>query len=138
MTTVTGDGSLSEVDIGADITDVEQVMLVVQRIFNSVTAFTVSEGKLRFTEPLPSGMVADIYCLRFFSQSNPNISLPDNDVEGQMLIKHQNGAISSILTGFVPLRTPDYRYAPIIHTSHCMADYSNVETINLFMNIKKC
>lgn len=50
VTTVTGDGSLSEVDIGADITDVEQVMLVVQRIFNSVTAFTVSEGKLRFTE----------------------------------------------------------------------------------------
>lgn len=62
--TVTGDGSLSEVDVGADITDVEQVMLVVQNIFNSVTSYTVSEGKLRFTEPLPSGMVADIYCMR--------------------------------------------------------------------------
>ena len=88
VTTVTGDGSLSEVDIGADITDVEQVMLVVQRIFNSVTAFTVSEGKLRFTEPLPSGMVADIYCLRHTQSigtttkvhtANWEIDYPKND-----------------------------------------------------------
>jgi len=80
---------------------------------------------------------ADIYCIRFISQSNPDTVLPNTDVEGQMLLrKKNNGAISSILTSFIPLRSPDYRYAPIIHTSHCMADSANVETINLFMNIK--
>jgi hypothetical protein len=53
-----------------------------------------------------------------------------------MLLRKDSGAISSILTGFIPLRSPDYNYAPIIHTSHCMADYANNETINLFINIK--
>ncbi len=79
---------------------------------------------------------ADLYCLRFISPSNPDVILPDTDLEGQILLRHNNNAISSILTGFIPLRSPDYRYAPIIHTSHCMADFKTVETINLFMNIK--
>ena len=60
----TCDGSNPEIELGAGITDVEQVIPIVNRIQNPVTAFTISDGKLRFTENPPAGAQADLYCIR--------------------------------------------------------------------------
>lgn len=62
--TVTGDGGSPEIDLGAGITDVEQVIAVVSRLQNPVTAYTITDGKLRFTENIPAGVQADLYCMR--------------------------------------------------------------------------
>lgn len=62
---IVGDGSSPEIDVGVDITDVEQVIAVVQTIINPVTTYTIQEGKLRFVEAIPSGLVVDLYILRY-------------------------------------------------------------------------
>lgn len=61
--TVVGDGSTYEYDLGTEISGPEDLIVVIQRILNPVSAYTVSGTKVRFTQPLPSGYVADIYVL---------------------------------------------------------------------------
>lgn len=78
----------------------------------------------------------DLYCLRLMSPSQPEADLPSGGLEGQMLLRHRTyGWTSSILTGFVPLRAPGHRFAPIMHTGHCMAQGTSTETLHLFMNV---
>lgn len=64
VVSVTGDGGSPEIELGAGITDVEQVIAVVSRLQNPVTAYTINDGKLRFTENIPAGVPVDLYCLR--------------------------------------------------------------------------
>lgn len=78
----------------------------------------------------------ELFCVRLVSPSKPKYELPKNDIEGQMTFKQKDNWISSILTGFVPVRESGHRFAPIIHTAHYIASESEVETITLFMNIK--
>jgi len=73
--TAVGNGGDIEVDVGADITDVEQVFLVVGGIINPVTSYTVSNGKLRFTEALPAGITADIYVFRSVAHTGASTKL---------------------------------------------------------------
>ena len=61
---LTGDGSIPEIDVGADITSVEQIIMFASTIMNGVSAYTVAEGKVRLTEALPSGMSLCLYVLR--------------------------------------------------------------------------
>lgn len=72
---VVGNGGDIEVDIGADITDVEQVFLVVGGIINPVTSYTVSQGKLRFTEALSAGIAADLYVFRSIAHTGASTKL---------------------------------------------------------------
>lgn len=64
VVSVAGDGSSPEIELGAGITDVEQVIAIVNRLQNPVTAYTINGGKLRFTENIPAGVNVDLYCLR--------------------------------------------------------------------------
>lgn len=64
VVSLTGDGGSPEIDLGAGISDVEQVIAIVNRLQNPVTAYTITDGKLRFTENIPAGVAADLYCLR--------------------------------------------------------------------------
>lgn len=73
--TVTGNGGDIEVDVGADVTDVEQVFLVVSGIINPVTSYTISNGKLRFTEAIPTGMSADLYVFRSVAHTGASTKL---------------------------------------------------------------
>jgi hypothetical protein len=88
-----------------------------------------------FQKPLPE-TGDELFCVRLKSNVKPELALPQTDLEGQMLLKQKDGWISSILTGFIPLRAPGYQFAPIIHTAHYIASEPEVETITLFMNIK--
>ncbi len=79
----------------------------------------------------------DLYCLRMSSPAHPQANLPEGGLEGQMLLRHRtHGWTSTILTGFIPARGEGHRFAPIIHTGHCMANAATNETITLFMNVK--
>jgi hypothetical protein len=89
-----------------------------------------------FSEPLPA-LGDELYCVRLRSHSVPQLALPSTEIEAQMLFLHKNnGGVSSVLTGMVPMRSSGYRFAPIIHTAHYIASEPEVETITLFMNIK--
>ena len=61
--TVVGDGATYEYELGHEVNSVEDLIVVIKRILNSVAAYTVSGSKIRFTQPLPSGYTADIYVL---------------------------------------------------------------------------
>jgi hypothetical protein len=88
-----------------------------------------------FSENIPK-IGDELFCVSLISPSQKKTDLPKNDIEGQMVFKHKEGWISSILTGFVPARESGHRFAPIIHTAHYIASESEIETITLFMNIK--
>lgn len=88
-----------------------------------------------FPEPMPE-TGDELFCVRLRSHVQPERALPQTDIEGQMLFRQRDGWVSSVLTSFVPVRAPGYRFAPIIHTAHYIASESDVETITLFMNIK--
>ena len=88
-----------------------------------------------FPEPIPQ-TGDELFCVRLWSYAQSERALPKTDIEGQMLFRHKDNWVSSVLTGFVPVRAPGYRFAPIIHTAHYIASESEVETITLFMNIK--
>lgn len=88
-----------------------------------------------FPGPIPENG-DELFCVQLKSQAQPERALPKTDIEGQMLFRHMDDWVSSVLTGFVPVRGPGYRYAPIIHTAHYIASEPEVETITLFMNIK--
>jgi hypothetical protein len=78
----------------------------------------------------------ELFCVRLKSRGEPEKNLPQTELEAQMLFRHKDNWVSSILTGFVPARAPGYRFAPIIHTAHYIAPEPEVETISLFMNLK--
>jgi hypothetical protein len=78
----------------------------------------------------------ELFCVRLKSHAQPERTLPQTDIEGQMLFRQKDDWVSSILTSFLPARAPGYRFAPIIHTAHYIASETEIETITLFMNIK--
>jgi hypothetical protein len=89
-----------------------------------------------FPDPLPS-IGDELYCVRLFSPSDLYRSLPKSDIEGQMLFfRKDKGWVSQVLTGMVPVREVDYKFAPIIHMAQYIGMGSETETITLFMNLK--
>lgn len=59
--TFLSDGSTSEFTLPNGITSPEQVLLVIQRIVNPITAFTIADGKLRLTEVPDAGTYITMY-----------------------------------------------------------------------------
>lgn len=60
---VTGDGITDTYDLPTGVDQSSQVFAIVQRILQPVTSYSVQSNKIRFTEPLPIGRPATIYCL---------------------------------------------------------------------------
>ena len=78
----------------------------------------------------------ELFCVRLISNLQATKTLPQTNIEGQMLFKQKDDWVSSVLTNFVPLRAPGYQFSPIIHTAHYIACEQDFETITLFMNVK--
>jgi hypothetical protein len=88
-----------------------------------------------FSAPIPC-LGDELFCVRLISPSRSKDDLPNIDIEGQMIFKQKDNWVSSILTGFVPVRKSGHQFAPVIHTAHYISSESEIETITLFMNIK--
>jgi hypothetical protein len=78
----------------------------------------------------------ELYCILLKSSSDVGRALPQTDIEAQILFRKKDEWTSSVLSGFVPVRPPGHKFAPIIHTAHYIASEPEVETITLFMNLK--
>ena len=65
MSTVTmlTDGSTDTIDLPAGVTQPDQIMLLVQRVLNPMTNYTIGDGKLKMTEAPASGRYATAYCM---------------------------------------------------------------------------
>jgi hypothetical protein len=59
---IIGDGVTSNYDLPALVTSASQVFAITNRILQPVTAYAVSNGQIQFTEPLPIGFPAVLYC----------------------------------------------------------------------------
>lgn len=63
VSTMLTDGVTDSMDLASDITQPDQVMLIVQRVLNPMTNYTIGDGKLKMTEAPASGRYATIYCM---------------------------------------------------------------------------
>jgi len=78
----------------------------------------------------------DIFVARIVARGTDEEPPGLGELEAQMLFRHSFGWTSSLLTGFVPLRPPGYKFASIIHTGHYFADRSAYSSSTIFTNVR--